>query len=109
MYNVTRNKLLCSKVRLATTFLGRLQGLLFSSELSEDEGLLLHPCNSIHTCFMRYPIDAVFLDNDYRVVALERNLLPWRINIAHPQARYVLELPAGQVALTLTEVGDILC
>lgn len=108
IYNLTRKTVLCRNVRLAATFFGRLQGLMLKPCLSEDEGLLLFPCQSIHTCFMRFPIDAVFLDAYSRVVGLESNLQPWRISRVHSKARYVLELPAGQAARSLTKVGDVL-
>lgn len=77
----------------ARSFFARLKGLIGSA--SPGEGLLIEPCNSIHTFFMRYAIDAVFYDKNHKVVAVHRNLKPWRISKIIPAARGVLELPSG--------------
>jgi uncharacterized protein len=83
----------------------RLRGLLGRSELAPGEGLLLRPASSIHTCFMRFPIDAVFLDGGLRVVGISDELRPWRA-ASRRGARAVLELPAGESARRGLEVGD---
>src|SRR5437870_12561169 len=80
---------------LAETPLARLRGLLGRSGLSSGEGLLLRPAGSIHTAFMRFTIDAVFLDAADRVVKVASMLRPWR-TAACRGARSVLELPAGE-------------
>ena len=74
-----------------------MRGLLGRSSLDADEGLLLRPASSIHTAFMRFPIDAVFLDRDLVVVGVARELPPWRA-AARRGARAVLELTAGAAA-----------
>ena len=79
---------------IADDFFTRLRGLLFRKPLSPGEGLILIPCNSIHTFGMGYPIDVVFLDRDYRVVRLVRELPARKMRSANG-ARMVLELPAG--------------
>jgi uncharacterized protein len=80
---------------VADTVLARMKGLLGRKELASGEGLLLRPASSVHTCFMRFPIDVVFLDRELRVLALTTNLKPWRA-AARRGARAVLELPAGE-------------
>jgi uncharacterized membrane protein (UPF0127 family) len=83
----------------------RMKGLLGRSELRQGEGLLLRPASAVHTCFMRFPIDAVFLDGALRVVGISDELRPWRA-ASRRGARAVLELPAGESTRRGLEVGD---
>jgi len=85
----------CERCLLAETPLARLRGLLGRDELPSGEGILLRPAGSIHTAFMRFPIDAVFLDAADKVVKVASALRPWR-TAACRGARAVLELPAGE-------------
>jgi uncharacterized protein len=94
----------CERCLVADNPLTRLRGLLGRRELALGEGLLLRPAPSIHTWFMRFPIDAVFLSHDLRVVAVEPDLRPWRMRGARG-ARAVLELPAGEAGRQGLEVG----
>ena len=87
----------CERCLLAETPLARLRGLLGRSDLPAGEGLLLRPAGSIHTAFMRFPIDAVFLDRADRVPKVAHELAPWRMAGCRG-ARAVLELPAGEAA-----------
>jgi uncharacterized membrane protein (UPF0127 family) len=73
----------------------RMRGLLGRSELPRGEGILLRPAGSIHMFFMRFPIDAVFLDREGTVVGVEADLKPWR-TARRKGAKSVLELPAGE-------------
>jgi uncharacterized protein len=80
----------------------RLCGLLALPPLAPGQALLLSPCNSVHTCFMRYRIDVVFIDRAGRVIKLVEALKPWRAAGAIGAA-HTLELAAGQaLALGLT-------
>jgi len=79
---------------LAESALERLRGLLGRAGLDPGGGLLLQPAWSIHTAFMRFPIDAVFLDRELRVLAIAPRVRPWRA-AARLGAHAVLELPAG--------------
>jgi len=85
----------CERCRVAENPLTRLRGLLGRSGLGPQEGLLIRPTSAIHTCFMRFPIDAVFLDRELVVVGVETNLRPWRA-AARRGAKAVLELPSGE-------------
>jgi len=87
----------CEHCLLAETMFARLRGLLGRSGLSSGEGMLLRPAASIHTAFMRFPIDAVFLDRESRVLKVAAELPPWRA-AACRGSRTVLELPAGEAA-----------
>jgi len=97
------------KVKRANTFLARFAGLMFRASLSRDEGLLLSPCSSVHTSFMRFPIDVVFLDQDWRVVGIVEGLRPWRIAGGYAGSRHVLELGVGKVKQLDLKLGDYLC
>ena len=87
----------CEHCLLAETMFARLRGLLGRSGLSSGEGMLLRPAASVHTAFMRFPIDAVFLDREDRVVKVAAELRPWRAAGCRG-SRTVLELPAGEAA-----------
>jgi uncharacterized membrane protein (UPF0127 family) len=87
----------CERCLLAETPLARVRGLLGRDALPPGEGILLRPAGSIHTAFMRFAIDAVFLDRADRVVKVASALRPWR-TAACRGARAVLELPAGEAS-----------
>lgn len=101
---VADGRVLCPALGVADTALSRMRGLLGRRSLSRDEGLLLRPAGSIHTAFMHFPIDAVFLDADLRVLRVEPDLRPWRI-AAQRGARAVVELPAGAAERVGLAVG----
>jgi hypothetical protein len=105
VFNVTRGNVLCERAQLAASALTRMRGLLGRRTLPVGDGLLLSPTPSIHTLFMRFPIDAVFVDDDLHVVKLVDNLRPWRA-AASTVASSVLELPPGQAAIRGLSVGD---
>lgn len=64
---------------VASTFAARARGLIGRPSPAPGTGLLIERCNCIHTCFMRYPIDAVFLDRDGSPVRTVRGIRPWRL------------------------------
>lgn len=107
VFNATRALMVSSAADRADTFSTRLFGLIPRAGLGEEEGLWLEPCAMIHMCFMRFPIDAVFLGEGGRVLRVIANLKPWRFSPWVPGARGVLELPAGRCAGRVAE-GDIL-
>jgi uncharacterized membrane protein (UPF0127 family) len=81
-------------IAVADTPVARMKGLLGRRSLDPGEGLLLRPAGSVHTAFMRFPIDVVFLDRELRVLRVEPSVSPWRL-VAQRGAKAVLELPAG--------------
>jgi uncharacterized protein len=91
------DRVVCERCLVADRPLTRMRGLLGRTELPRGEGILLRPCGSIHTFFMRFPIDAVFVDRDGKVVGVERELKPWR-TARRRGAKTVLELTAGAAA-----------
>jgi len=104
--NVTRHSLLAEKVEIAQRFWPRFKGLMGKKSLAADEALLILPCSSIHMFFMRFPIDAVYLDKSGQIVCIDHMLKPWRIGSMCRGVHAVLELAAGVVALSETRVGD---
>ncbi|HZN93139.1 MAG TPA: DUF192 domain-containing protein [Myxococcales bacterium] len=106
--NASRGTVLADRAGWARTFGARFKGLLGRTGLAPGEGLLIEPCNSIHMFFMRFAIDAVFLDADRRVVRLYPRLPPWAAVPRVRGARSVLELPAGAGESSGTRPGDLL-
>jgi uncharacterized protein len=105
-HDETRGVVVATRVEVARSFGARLRGLLGRSSLEAGEGLVIDPCSSIHTFFMRFPIDVVFLGDDDRVVAIIPDLRPWRATRFYAAARSTLELSAGTAARTGMAVGD---
>ncbi len=95
----------CERCTVASSRRARLRGLLGRRGLPPGEGLLLRPCASVHTCFLRFPIDVVLLDGDDRVVAVVERLAPWRL-AGHRRAKAVLELAAGEAQRRALSPGD---
>jgi uncharacterized membrane protein (UPF0127 family) len=81
-------------------------GLLRHKSLAAGEGLWIDPCNAIHTFFMRFAIDAIFLSKNLQVVKIKANVEPWRITGVYWRARSVLELPAGEARRLGIRIGD---
>ena len=106
--NRTRRTLVGSRVLVADTWWSRLRGYLGRDEPRRGEGILLIPCNAVHTCGMRFPLDVIFLDGEGRILELAPGMRPWKTTKRISGARSVLEVPAGTVEETGTRVGDLL-
>ena len=106
--NQTRGTTVAQSCRVAQSLKDRSVGLLGTAGLAAGHGLWIERSPSIHMFFMRYAIDAVFVDGDGRVVRVVENLRPWRMVAWARGARDCLELPAGSVRPTETQVGDLL-
>ena len=104
-YNKTTGEIIADNVKKAESFKERLFGLIPRKNMNKSEGLILEPCSSIHTCFMKFAIDAVFLDEHMKVVAIADSMKPWRFSKWHMSALSVLELRAG-VVLNKISKGD---
>ncbi len=92
---------------VADGFLSRLVGLQFRRCLDAEDGLLLVPCRSVHTCFMRFAIDVVWLAHGGRVLAVRRGVRPWRVALAPKGTHAVLETPAGTSEVSCGQVLKI--
>jgi uncharacterized membrane protein (UPF0127 family) len=97
--------MVCERCMVADTPSRRLRGLLGRDELLPGSGLLIRPAASIHTWFMRFAIDAVFLDRDGVVLRIAERLAPYRV-ASQRGARAVLELAAGECARRGLHVGE---
>jgi uncharacterized membrane protein (UPF0127 family) len=104
--NQTRNTVLADKARIADSFLSRLVGLLNCSGLRQGEALVLAPSNSIHSFFMRFTFDAIFLNRDQKVVALIPGFKPFRISRVYFNAITTIELPSGTIHASKTQFKD---
>jgi uncharacterized protein len=102
--NLTRRECLCVGV-VADTALRRMRGLIGSESLAAGEGLLITPAPAIHTAFMGFAIDALFLDRELCVIEVVAELRPWRL-ASKRGAHSVLELAAGECARRGVSVGD---
>ncbi|HZC28919.1 MAG TPA: DUF192 domain-containing protein [Gaiellaceae bacterium] len=102
---VEDGRTVCERCVLADTALARMRGLLGRKMLPPGEGILLRPASSVHTAFMRFPIDVVFLDRENRIVRIAENVRPWRTAAAR-KARTVVELAAGQAERRGLQLGD---
>ena len=105
--NLTRNTQLAHNAQLAGNGPNRRKGLLGRESLTDGEGLWIVPCEAVHTFWMRFPIDLVYLDRRHRVVKTRSNVRPWRLS-GCMRAHSVLELPVGTILQTETMPGDAL-
>jgi len=106
VHNTTRNLVLGDRIKIAETSLSRMVGLLGQRSLEPGSGLIIFPSQAIHTVAMRFPIDVIFLDRNWRVVRLRPAMVPYRLTGICWKARCVLELPSGVIEKTSTCVGD---
>ena len=98
-------QVVCERCELADRFFARGRGLLGRARLERGHGMLIRPTWSVHTAFMRFAIDVLFLDRELRVVGVKRRLRPWRA-AAQPGAHSALELAAGESERLRIEIGD---
>ena len=96
-------ELVATNVQGANNPYTRVLGLMFKPNMNGMGGLLLNPCNSIHTFFMRFPIDVVFISKDDVVVKIIRSMAPWKMSWIYLKARKTLELPSGSLPMSVTE------
>lgn len=108
LWNPRTGAVLARRVERARTPWARLKGLLGRNALREGDALCIEPCSSIHTFFMKFPIDALFLRRDGVVVRAVASMRPFRATRFYPSAAMVVELPAGTLARTGTREGDVL-
>ena len=107
--NRSRQTILAAECEAADSGWERMRGLLGRSkeDFPPGKGLLLVPANSIHTIGMSFPIDVAYLDKTGRVIRLYHSLPPFRVAAIKFKTHSILELPAGTLARTRTEVGDM--
>lgn len=79
LYNKSKNLIVSSKLKIAESFIDRFLGLIPRKEIFDDECLIIKNCRGVHSCFMSFPIDVVFLDKDLKVIDVI-GLKPWRFS-----------------------------
>jgi uncharacterized protein len=107
-FNRTRTTYLATDLSIAGTHWTRFRGLMATptSRFPHGHGLWINPSRGIHTFAMRFDIDAVYLDRDHVVLHLEQELKPWRVAAIRVHAQSVIEVPAGTIKDSRTQVGD---
>lgn len=98
--------ILSQNLKIADNFWTRMKGLLGTYELKNDEMLWIKMCNSIHTFFMKYPIDCIFLDDKLVVQEIKANILPWRATLPVIKSISVIEMRSGQAEVLGIKKGD---
>lgn len=106
--NSSKNTLLADNAQIANTFLKRLIGLLNRKSLGQGDALILSPSNCIHSFFMRFTIDALFLDKSGKVIGILPSFKPFCLSPIYFNSRLAIELPENTLQLTGTQVGDLL-
>jgi uncharacterized membrane protein (UPF0127 family) len=105
--NLTRNTVLATCMEVADSGAKRNKGLLGREHLAPGEGLWIRPCEAVHTFWMRFPIDLIYLDRKNRIRKVVNTVPPWRLS-ACLLAHSILELPSGTIRETQTQPGDTL-
>ena len=105
LMHAATGKILAEEIRVADSFFSRLKGLLGTSGLAAGRGLVITPCNSVHTFGMRYSIDVLFVNKEHTILKIVPDMLPGKIALCRG-SRYVVELPSGAVLQQAIYVGD---
>jgi uncharacterized protein len=106
--NTRTSKVLATNVKVADNLFTRMKGLLGKKELPHGEALWIKPCFSVHTFFMKFPIDVIFLNKKNQVITAINDLRPNRLTRLYPQSYSVLELPPGTIVASNSQIGDII-
>lgn len=106
LVNLSNHTTLAHSLAEARSFLKRLKGLMFTKELPTGHGLHIQPCQSIHTFYMNYSIDVLYVNEQLVVVAMDLEMRPRKFGKLYKQAQSVIELPAGTIQHSRTKIGD---
>ena len=104
--SATTQQTLITDLEVATTFKTRGKGLLGRDFLAPEQALWIHHCNSIHTFFMKFPIDCVFVDKNLKVKAIYKDVKPWRLLLPVWGASSVFEMASGALNNMNVKIGD---
>jgi len=104
--NFDNGQTLAVKCNVADKFFSRLKGLLGKTFMPVGEGLLIKPCNMVHSLGMKIVIDVLFLSSDDEILFIFEGMTPGKVSPMIKSASYVVELPNGLVKMTGTEVGN---
>lgn len=106
LYNSSKNNFIADDVKVADNFITRTFGLIPRKTISQGEGLIIKPCCSVHTFFMKFEIDVLFINSKNEIVALFENAKKNRILSIILSSKYVIELPSGTIIAKNIEKGD---
>ena len=106
IFNKSKNTVIAQNASLADTFSTRMKGLLGRDEIPAGEALVITKCRSIHMFFMRFAIDAIFVDQNGCVIGLIEHIKPFRLSPVFFRSESVIELKAGTIGATKTSLGD---
>ncbi len=106
--NVSKNTVLAEEGKVARGFWARTKGLIGRKYMGRGEALIFYRCTSVHTFFMKFPIDVVFLDKQMRLIKAYKSFFPCKISRMVLNSYVAIEFCAGTLDRTHTEVGDIL-
>ena len=106
--NITKSTILADNAKIAESLFSRMKGLLGRKSLLNNEALIIKNCNSIHTFFMQFPIDVLFVNKDNKIVAIKKAIPAFRFTPIYFSASFVIEFPAGTIEKTQTQSGDTL-
>lgn len=106
LVNSTKNQIVCEQVIEARGLFMRLQGLIGRPQIANSECMWFNNCSSIHTCFMSFAIDVIFVDKNIKVKALYSNVKPWRLVGPVWGAQSVFEMKSGLIKDSELKVGD---
>ena len=106
LINQTRNVVLAEDLFIARTLFTRVKGLLGRKVFLPNQAIILDPCNSVHTFFMRFPIDLLFVDKNYKVIQALPDFHSNRVSSIYWKSSRVIELPSGKLNLTNTQIKD---
>lgn len=107
VYNVSEDSLLLNNVQLANNFFKRLKGLIGVRALSNNKGLIIRPCKSIHTFGMKINIDVAFIDKNNRVIKIIEDMEQKKLSPIVKGSKYVIEAKAGKFKRTLRVGNEI--
>ncbi|NKE08062.1 MULTISPECIES: DUF192 domain-containing protein [Mesobacillus] len=105
LVNESNGRVLAANVKIADTFFSRFKGLMLTDSLPDGHGLYIQPCRSIHTFFMNYSIDVLYINENFEIVGAEEQLEPAKMGKRCKGAYSVFELPEGTIRNTGTKVG----
>lgn len=107
LFNITKNQIVSTHIEVAETFFERAKGLLGREGLKDSQGLWIHQCKSIHTFFMKFNIDVLYVDKNLKVTRVHRNIVPWRLSWGSFNADSCFEFQATSLTPNI-DIGDSL-
>lgn len=106
LYNASNKSVISSQVLTAHSFFARLKGLLGRDGLDKDTCMVIYPCNSVHTCFMKFAIDVIFLDRSHKVLKVMADIKPFKASPIVGRAYYVVEMASRPNIKDIIHEGD---